>query len=102
MYLLLSVEETGQVVCIQVIFEVAVGEHEEVQIPASRHHLVEGAELLEAKGSLVVIGICLLHIRSKKCLQSVFNGIPIIFTPVCPFEATARMAGDLDQAHIYC
>lgn len=34
-YLLLSVEETGKVICVQVIFEVAVGEHEEVQIPAS-------------------------------------------------------------------
>lgn len=35
MYLLLSAEEPGQVVWVQVIFEVAVGEHEEVQIPAS-------------------------------------------------------------------
>lgn len=64
MYLLLSVEETGQVVCIQVISEVTIGEHEEVQIPASGHHLVERAELLEAQGSLVLIGICLLHKRS--------------------------------------
>lgn len=90
MYLLLSVEETGQVVCVQVIFEVAVGEHEEVQIPASRHHLVERAELLEAQGSLVVIGVCLLHKKVQKCLLSVFNGIPIIFTSVCAFGATAQ------------
>lgn len=34
-YLLLRVEEPGQVVYVQVILEVAVGEHEEVQIPAS-------------------------------------------------------------------
>lgn len=65
MYLLLSAEKTGQVICIQVIFEVAVSEHEEVQIPASGHHLVERTELLEAQGSLVVIGICLLHKRSR-------------------------------------
>lgn len=79
-YLLLSAEETGQVVCVQVIFEVAVGEHEEVQIPPSGHHLVERAELLEAQGSLVVIGICLLHKRSRNvCFQflMVFNHIHI-------------------------
>lgn len=59
-YLLLRVEEPGQVVYVQVILEVAVGEHEEVQIPASWHHLVEGAELLKAQSSLVLVCIGLL------------------------------------------
>lgn len=61
MYLLFSLQEAGQVICVEVIFEVAVGEHEEVQIPAGRHHLVEGTELLEAQRPLVVICICLLQ-----------------------------------------
>lgn len=65
-YLLLSLEKARQVVCVDVVFEVAVGEHEEVQIPAGRHHLVEGAELLEAQRSLVVICVCFLHSRYKK------------------------------------
>lgn len=47
-YLLLCLQKAHQVICVKVVFEVAVGEHEEIQIPAGRHHLVEGAELLEA------------------------------------------------------
>lgn len=66
MYLLFSLQEASQVVSVEVVFEVAVGEHEEVQIPAGRHHLVEGAELLEAQRPLVVICIRLLHSRYKE------------------------------------
>lgn len=47
-YLLLRLQEAGQVLKVQVVFVVAVGDHEEVQISARGHHLVEGAELLEA------------------------------------------------------
>lgn len=65
-YLLLGLQEAGQVVCIQMVFVVAVGEHEEVQISASRHHLVEGAELLKVQRPLVVICVCLLHTGYKE------------------------------------
>ena len=47
------------------VLVVAVGEHEEVKISARRHHLVEGAELLEVQSSLVVVGVCLLQDRQK-------------------------------------
>lgn len=65
-YLLFGLQEAGQVVGVQVVFMVAVGEHEEVQIPAGRHHLVEGAELLKAQRPLVVVCICLLQTRYKE------------------------------------
>lgn len=60
-YLLLNLQEAGQVGGVQVVFVVAVREHEEVQVPAGRHHLVEGAELLKAQLALVVVSVCLLH-----------------------------------------
>lgn len=68
MYLLLSLQEAGQVVCVQVVFVVAVGEHEKVQVPACRHHLVERAELFKAQRSLVVVCVRLLHTRYKEQL----------------------------------
>lgn len=61
--LLLVLQEASQVIRVQVVFVVAVGEHEEVQVSAGRHHLVERAELLEAQRALVVICICLLRTR---------------------------------------
>lgn len=60
-YLLLRLQEASDVICVQVVFVVAVGEHKEVQISAGRHHLVEGAELLEPQSSLFVICVCLLQ-----------------------------------------
>ncbi len=74
-YLLLSLQEAGQVICVEVVFEVAVGEHEEVQIPAGRHHLVEGAELLKAQRSLVVVCVCLLRNGHKEWLEFVFPAL---------------------------
>ena len=40
---------------------VAVGQHEQVEIPAGGHHLVEGAELLKAQCAPVVIRVGLLQ-----------------------------------------
>lgn len=109
-YLLLGAEEPGQVVWVQVIFEVAVGKHEEVQIPAGRHHLVERAELLKAQGSLVFIRICVLQ-NIHKSLLSDLSAVPVILTLTltltlsirgyCSMFVT-RADGDLDQLHIYC
>lgn len=62
-YLLLHLQEAGKVDAVQVVLVVAVGEHEQVQIAARRHHLVEGAELLKVQGALVVICVCLLGRR---------------------------------------
>lgn len=61
MYLLLVLHKASQVVGVEVVFVVTVGEHEEVQVPAGRHHLVEGAELFEAQRPLVIICVCLLR-----------------------------------------
>ncbi len=71
MYLLLSLHEAGQVPCVEMVFVVAVGEHEEVQIPAGRHHLVEGAELLKAQRPLVVIRVCLLCTSTRNSFSLV-------------------------------
>lgn len=76
-HLLLRVEEPGQVVYVQVILQVAVGEHEEVQIPASWHHLVEGAELLKAQSSLVLVCVCLLT-KGTGVSLFIFTTVPII------------------------
>lgn len=66
MYLLLGLQEAGQVVCVQVVLVVAVGEHEKVQVPACGHHLVEGAELFEVQSSLLVIRVRLLHTQLQR------------------------------------
>lgn len=63
LYLLLSLQEAGQVISVEMVLVVAVAEHEQVQIPAGRHHLVEGTKLLKAQSSLGVICVCLLRIR---------------------------------------
>ena len=60
-YLLLQLQEAGQVGGVQVVFVAAVGEHEQVQVPPCGHHLVEGAELLKVQCALVVISVCLLE-----------------------------------------
>lgn len=60
-YLLLSLQEAFQVICVQVILVVAVGEHQQVQIAPCRHHLVEGTELLKVQRALVVICVSLLQ-----------------------------------------
>lgn len=61
-HLLFGLQEADQVVRVQVVFVVAVGEHEEVQVPARRHHLVEGAELFKVQRALVVICVRLLPV----------------------------------------
>lgn len=60
-YLLFSLQEAFQVICVQVVLVVAVGEHQQVQIAPGRHHLVEGTELLEVQRALVVICVSLLQ-----------------------------------------
>lgn len=60
-YLLLSLQEAFQVICVQVVLVVAVGEHQQVQIAPRRHHLVEGTELLKVQRALVVICVSLLQ-----------------------------------------
>ena len=59
-YLLLCLQEPGQVICVHVVLVVAVGEHQQVQVSPGGHHLVEGAELLKAQRSLLVVCVCLL------------------------------------------
>ena len=64
-YLLLQLQEAYQVGGVQVVFVVAVGEHEQVQVPPCGHHLVEGAELLKVQRALVVISVCFLEEPTK-------------------------------------
>ena len=66
LYLLVQLQEAGQVAGVKVVHVVAVGEHEQVEVTACRHHLVEGTKLLKAQGALVVIGVCLLG-RREEC-----------------------------------
>lgn len=60
-HLLLHLQEALEVGRAQVVLVVAVGQHEQVEVPARGHHLVEGTELLEAQSALVVVGVCLLQ-----------------------------------------
>lgn len=71
--LLLVLQEAAQVGGVQVVLQVAVGQHEQVQVPAGRHHLVEGAELLEAQRPLVVVGVGLLHRPEQPISEWFFN-----------------------------
>lgn len=50
------------------VLQVAVGEHEQVKVPTSGHHLVEGTELLEAQRPLVVVGVGLLRRPTRHLL----------------------------------
>lgn len=58
-------QEAGEVIRVHVVFVVAVGEHEQVQVSASGHHLVEGAELLKVECSLIVVSVCLLQDQNQ-------------------------------------
>lgn len=60
-HLLLIAQEVGELVGGQVILPVAVGHHEQEQVPSQRHHLVEDGKLLVSQSALLVIGICLLR-----------------------------------------
>lgn len=46
-HLLLHLQKALQVRSVQMVLMVAVGQHEQVEVSASGHHLVEGAELLK-------------------------------------------------------
>lgn len=60
-HLLLIAQEVGELVGGQVILPVAVGHHEQEQVPSQRHHLVEDGELLISQRALLVISVCLLR-----------------------------------------
>lgn len=72
-YLLFCLQEAGKVVCVQVVFVVAVGEQEEVQIPAGWHHLIERAELFKSQCPLVVICVSFLHTGTIRAFILVFK-----------------------------
>lgn len=65
-HLLFSLKEAFEVICIQVVFMVAVGEHQQVEIAPCWHHLIERAELLKSQSALVVISVCLLKSEMEK------------------------------------
>lgn len=68
-HLLLGLEEAFEVVCVQVVFMVAVGEHQQVQVSPCWHHLIKRAELLKSQSALVVISVCLLKISGGERLR---------------------------------
>lgn len=65
-HLLFSLKEAFEVICIQVVFMVAVGEHQQVEIAPRWHHLIERAKLLKSQSALVVISVCLLKSEMEK------------------------------------
>lgn len=67
---MLILQEAGEVVGVQVVLQVTVGEHEQVKVPTSGHHLVEGAELLEAQSALVVVSVGFLQTSHQKVFTS--------------------------------
>lgn len=74
---------------------VAVGEHEKVQVPACRHHLVERAELFKAQRSLVVVCVRLLHTRYKEQLWLHGKYFGALF--VCLYQSAVIIG--LEQGH---
>lgn len=64
-HLLLHLQEALEVSGVQVVLVVAVGQHEQIEVPAGGHHLVEGTELLKAQCTLMVICVCLLQAKAS-------------------------------------
>lgn len=73
-HLLFDLQKACQVICVQVVFVVTVGEHQQVQIPSSRHHLIEGAELVKAQSSLVIIRVGFLEKTKHQQLRNYGTG----------------------------
>lgn len=65
-HLLLVAQEVGELVGSQVILPVAVGHHQQEDVPSQGHHLVEDGKLLVGQRPLLVVGVGLL--RGKECL----------------------------------
>lgn len=64
-HLLLVAQEVGELVGGQVILPVAVGHHQQEDVPSQGHHLVEDGELLVSQRALLVVGVGLLRVSSR-------------------------------------
>lgn len=64
-YLLLVAQEVGELVGGQVILPVAVGHHQQEDVPSQGHHLVEDGKLLVGQRTLLVVGVGLLRANSR-------------------------------------
>lgn len=60
-HLLLVAQEVGQLVGSQVVLPVAVGHHQQEDVPPQGHHLVEDGKLLVGQRTLLVVGVGLLR-----------------------------------------